>query len=194
MAVIVWTDVNAKMGISAIDHLFNRFTGIYGDRFRKAFPNEGAMKNWKDTWADGLAGEGITLEEVRTGLAAILKTCDWPPTLPEFLKACRPSTDYEAAFIEAVNGMQARRNGRNFTWSSPSIYWAAVKLGGDLMAYPYSALKSRWSSAVAEAIRQGRKDIPEASIALPAPGKTIINKDEAHKRIVELTSILKLRV
>lgn len=194
MAVIVWTDVNAKMGISAIDHLFNRLTGIYGDRFRKGFPNEGAVKNWKDAWSDGLSSEGITLDEVRAGLSGILKTCDWPPTLPEFLRACRPSMDYEASFIEAVNGMQARRNGRNFHWSTPSVYWAAVQLGGDLSAYPYTALKSRWRNAIDEAVRQDRKEIPEPLEALPAPNKTYVNQEEARKRIASLAESLKFKV
>lgn len=192
MDLIAWTDISPKLGVSAIDHLFNRFTGIYGDRFRKSFNSEASVKNWKDAWAEGLSNEHVTFAEVRAGLANILKTCDWPPTLPEFLKACRPSADYEASFLEAVNGMQARRHGRPFAWSTPSVYWAAVAIGGDLSAYPYSTLKSRWRNAIDEAVRQGRQDIPTPAEALPAPGKCVINREEAHRRIMELANKLRL--
>ena len=73
-----------------MDSLFIRFDAIYPARWRSAFTSEQAVINWREVWAGVFVDEGITSEEIARGLKACLKTYDWPPSLTEFLKVCRP--------------------------------------------------------------------------------------------------------
>ena len=161
----------------------------YGKHFADMWAGQ-PVQAVKSVWASDLAD--YTGEELKRGLEAC-KSSRFPPTLPEFAMLCRPSMDYEAAFTEAVREMQNRRSGRPESWSKPAVYWAAVALGNDLMAYPYAPLRVRWKSALDAAFAEGRNTIPDAAVALPSPGRVMINKDDAHKRIQELASKLSLR-
>ena len=52
----------------------------------------------------------------------------WPPTLPEFCALCRPpaqTVNHEAAFYEAIRGIEHRQRGEVGQWSNRAIYWAA---------------------------------------------------------------------
>lgn len=160
----------------------------YGKHFADMWAGQ-PVQSVKSVWASDLAD--YTGEELRRGLDAC-KSHKFPPTLPEFAMLCRPSLDYEAAFTEAVREMQNRRSGRPESWSNPCVYWAAVALGNDLMAYPYQPIKARWKSALDASFAEGRNTIPAPAVALPAPNKTAINRDEAHRRIQELAGKLRL--
>ena len=84
-----WTEPQDN-GLSVMDSLFSRFDATYPSRWRAAFTSEQAVANWRDVWAGVFADEGITPVEIQRGLKACLKTYDWPPSLTEFLKVCRP--------------------------------------------------------------------------------------------------------
>lgn len=152
MSVGVWLRKDSRFrDLSPIDYLFKRLAMLYPKRWSEQFKTNDELADWKICWAEELAERGVTFDEVKRGLARCIELYDWPPSFPEFLKACRPALDYEAAFHEAVEQMQCRREGKD-RWSNPAIYWAAAKLGGDIMNTVYLNVKKRWQVALDEAI------------------------------------------
>ncbi|RZS80638.1 hypothetical protein [Pigmentiphaga kullae] len=165
---------------SLIAHMRNE----YGEKFARQWAHVKA-DDQIDHWARRLAG--YTAGEVRRGLVA-LSTRPYPPTLPEFLGLCRPPIDAEAAFHEAVAGMQARQRGELGEWSHPAIYWAAVRVSShDLLANGYAVMRGRWENALRDWLSKGRwADIPMPAVALPAPGAAVTSDDEARRRLKQL--------
>lgn len=190
-----WLEPNPKLdGVALIDHLFNKLDGLYPHRWRSAFANQHAIANWRQAWAEGFAEESMTMAEIKRGIAECRRLFDWPPSFPEFVKACRPNLDYERAFIEAIEQMRKRETGAD-EWSMPAVYWATVKVGGDLRAHPYSAIKGRWKAALDEAIegiRTGKlpNSIPQRLDALPAPGQCSVPPEVAQQRIANIRDML----
>lgn len=180
--------VHAALGISPMDHLFNRLDGAYPHKWRSAFQNQQAIENWKESWAESFEEEGLTFADIKQGIKNCRHKYDWPPSITEFVKACRPSVDPLVAYYEAVNGIQARDNGLMGEWSHASVYWAAVKIGAfDLKNHAYSAIKVRWEKALADEMEKGQwPEIPTPMLALPEPGKTLLSREEADRRIQEL--------
>lgn len=160
-------------GVALIDHLFNRLDGLYPLRWRSAFANDTAIANWRTAWAESLTDERVTMAEIKRGLAVCRKLIAWPPSFAEFLTACRPALDAEQAFYEAVRQMQKRESGAD-SWSNPALFWAASRLGGDLMRYAYETVKNRWKSEIDKALSELRAGslpttIPDRRVALPPP-------------------------
>lgn len=185
----VWTEPRESLdGISAIRHLFNRLDGMYPIRWRSAFGGPEAIHAWEMTWAEAFADERITPREVADGLRNCRRLYDWPPSLPEFLRACRPELDEQAAYHEAVAGMIERERGGTGTWSHPAIYWAAVRIGRrDILANGYQAMRGRWEAALRDVLAQGEwSPVPEPTRALPAPGQATISREEARRVLAEL--------
>lgn len=166
-----------------IERLFARLAAMYGARFADLW--RGAdIEHVKRVWAEELSD--YTRDEIARGVAAC-RSRDWPPTLPEFLKLCRPAMDYERAFIEAVEQMHKRGSGAD-RWSSPAVYWAAAELGKDLSVYPYAHIAKRWQAALDEAgsrVASGDlpAEIPPRREALPAPADVTVPPEVARKRI-----------
>lgn len=166
---------------SWVKRIFQRMAAMYGAKYVQLWggvPEETMMT----LWAEELAG--YSSDEISTGLAAC-RTHDWPPTLPEFLKLCRPWMNPEVAYHEAVHGMSCRRGGEMGQWSHPAIYWAAVATGThDLLNSTYSTMKARWERAFSEELAKGHwPAVPEVREALPAPGQTVATKQEAEKAL-----------
>lgn len=175
---------------SWIERIFQRLTAFYGSRFADMWRGCD-LDAVKSIWAQELAG--FTKDELAAGIAAC-RNLEWPPTLPTFMKLCRPALDYERAFLEAVEQMRKRETGDD-RWSTPAIYWAAVKLGSDLSAYPYQSIKGRWQAALdeaIEAIRTGKlpAEVPKRREALPAPGQCIVPPEVAKQRIAAIRDML----
>lgn len=158
--------------ICLIDHLFNRLDGAYPIRWRSAFPEEQAIANWRESWAEAFDEEGLTPDEVRLGLKACRKRYDWPPSIAEFVKACRPRIDYDAALYEATQQLHMRAEGRD-EWTNPAFYWAAVKVGEfDMLNLSHGALIKRYTAALDSVLAQDQiPGVPPRSVALPAPGR-----------------------
>lgn len=176
--------------LSWIEKLFERLSAYYGARFADMWRGCD-LEGVKQVWAAELGD--CTRDEIARGVAAC-RTRDWPPTLPEFLKLCRPAIDYERAFIEAVEQMRRRERGED-AWSTPAVFWAAVKLGGDLRANPYPAIRCRWQSALDDAIAGIRSgalpgEIPPRREALPPPGQTSVPPEVARQRIAAMRDSL----
>lgn len=188
-SISVWIEPNKALdGMALIDHLFNRLDGAYPNRWRAAFPNDRAIQNWRETWSDAFNEEGITPSEIKSALSNCRKMYEWPPSLTEFIKACRPVIDPSVAYHEAVAGVQARERGELGKWSCPAVYWASVKIGAhDLKNMSFSAIKTRWEAAFRDALINGNSDpVPMPVKALPAPEP--LSREEASKRMQELSA------
>lgn len=177
-----WLVPHAKLeGISLMDHLFGRLNGMYPNKWRSNFRDEQAINDWKAAWAEAFDEDGITPHDVADGIKNCRRMYDWPPSLAEFLKACRPSLDSEAAFHAAVKGMAARRKGEVGDWPHPAVFWAAAEVGQyDMLAQSWQTLKSRWEAAYSiQLARQSWDGVPAPTAALPAPGGTAATKEQA---------------
>lgn len=164
-----------------IERLFERMAGLYGARFADVWRGTDPERV-KRIWAEELAGFGG--EEIARGVQA-LKTRDWPPTLPEFLRLCRQTSDPRADWTEACEQMRIRLEGKGAdAWSRPQVYWAAVAIGWyDLNSTAWDQIKTRWEKALASA----KVDpIPEYRAALPPPGQQTITREEAVSRISQI--------
>lgn len=188
-----WTKPHEKLdGISPIDHLFNRLDGMYPNIFKANFKSVDAINNWKNAWAEALYEDGIEGIEVKEGLKNSRRMYEFPPSLPQFLKACR-HVDYEGLFIEAVKGHMSRRaNSKKevFGWSNPIAFWAGAEFGvHDLLNSQYDKVKARWQSCVEKAQREGFKPIPDVMLQLP-PSKVEANPEVAKKAMGAMKSVL----
>lgn len=169
-----------------MDHLYNRLDGAYPHKWRSNFPNQQAIDNWCVSWSEAFDDEGITPDQVRSGLKVVRSKYDWPPSVSEFIKACKPSVDSVVAYYEAVAGIQRRGKGEMGEWSHPAIYWASVPLAYDLTQQTYSQMKVRWERALAEQMDRGEwAPIPAPMLALPEPGKTNLSRENAAKLVKE---------
>ena len=170
---------------SWVEKLFQKMEDRFGDLWANrygAFPRARV----KDTWAEDLAD--LSGEEMARGVGAC-KSVKFPPTLPEFRALCRPPIDFETAFVEAVQQMHAREEGRD-KWSHQAIFWSAVTIGAfDLRNGSWSSLEKRWRKVFQAELDKGEwQPIPVRAIALPAPAPT--EKDrEAAKRVLSSIQI-----
>lgn len=169
---------------SLVEQISAAMLYTYGKRFTDLWgPTKPEV--WLSHWANSLAG--YTVEEIKRGLAA-LDGREWPPTLPEFKRLCRPPVDPQAAFYEALEGVQARERGERGNWSHPAIYWAAVKVGAyDLKNCGYQQIAKRWEAALQAVFDAGTcEPIPDPALALPAPGKAALSREKAAQLMAEL--------
>ena len=188
-----WPD--AVRPLSLMDRLFNRLDGTYPHKFRSAFANSQAIQNWRDAWADKFLKLRLTPAEVSVGMDRCSDTYDWPPSLPEFIKLCRPMLDPELAFCEAVEQMRLRADDKD-VWSSPVIYWAAAAVGDyTLFNRPYADQSKSWGAALVKADEQIRAgvlpdSVPVRLVAIPAPGRTTPSDDQVAENLAILHAIV----
>jgi hypothetical protein len=179
-----WFDPMPELGISLIDHLFNRLDGAYPGKWRQNFKNQQAIDNWAESWVEAFEEEGITPLDVKVGLRECRKRFAWPPSVAEFMQACRPALDPLKAYYEAVAGVQARASGETGEWSHPAIYWATVPLGVELREQSYSQVKARWEASLEQQLAKGTwEPIPKAMKALAAPGRSTTGTEKARQAI-----------
>lgn len=171
-----------------IDHLFNRLDGMYPNRWRASFSNEDSIKNWRDSWADALDEERITTQMVSDGLRVCRKVYDWPPSISEFLKACKPAINVDAALYEAIDQMQARQHGKD-VWSNPAIFWAAAKVGEhDMLGQTFSQLKPRFEAALKKVLEGEVLPVPVRVPMLQAPKAAETTREHGRQRLDELNA------
>lgn len=164
-----------------IKRLFTRLATMYGNKFLDMWKGLD-LQAVKQAWAEDLYG--YTADELKRGLEWC-KTQSWPPTLPEFMTACRPVLDVKSEWAEACQQMRIRLEGRGEDrWTRPQVYWAAVSIGAfDLNNTSWDQISARWKAAIAAAKTD---PIPEYRAALPAPGKNTVTRVEAKDRMAEL--------
>ena len=182
-----WFDVHEELGISLMDHLWNRLDGAYPQKWRQNFPGQQSIDNWCESWVEAFEEEGITPGDVRVGLKECRRRFTWPPSCAEFIQACKPFSDPAAAYHEAVAGLQARGKGELGVWSHPAVFWAASGLSRDLMEQSFGHVKDRWAAALrVQLARSTWDDIPPPRAQLPAPGKTAMSKERAEQFVREV--------
>lgn len=179
------TNPNSSTSTSAlpeawVERLFERMLLEYGKRFGDQWA-QADMDKLIAHWATELAG--YSGPELKRGVDA-LATRDWPPTLPEFKRMCRPPVDAVKAYYEAVNGVQTRVRGEHGTWSHPAIFWAAMPMAAELREQTYSAVKARWEAALADQLGRGEwEEIPRPALALTSPGQSTTSTEKARAAI-----------
>lgn len=177
-----WFDVHQELGISLMDHLWNRLDGAYPKKWRDNFPGQQSIDNWCESWVEAFEEEGVTPADVRVGLKECRRRFAWPPSCAEFIQACKPFSDPAAAYHEAVAGLQARGKGELGVWSHPSVFWATGGLSRELMEQTYGQVKDRWAAALSRQLARGAwEDIPPPRLQLPAPGKGVLSKECAEQ-------------
>jgi len=178
-------------GLAPIDHLFNKFDGLYPGKWRALFANKQAIENWRREWSEGFVDEAMTAAEIRSGIRACRERFEWPPSFKEFFGACRPQLDHSAALLEAIEQMQ-RRASDSDTWSHPAIYWAAASIGSyEMLNRSTKELEPLWRRAFVAQMAKGEwPAIPKRAPALPAPGQ---QHTEAHAKKVMAEMMAKLR-
>jgi hypothetical protein len=181
-----WHEPHSKLGISLMDHLFNRLDGMYPNRWRAAFHSEHAIANWRDSWAEAFDEEGVTTQMISDGIRACRKQYDWPPSVSEFIRACKPPINIDAAVYEAIEQMSARQHGKD-VWSNPAIFWAAVKVGEhDITSQSFAQLKPRFEAALNKVLEGEVKAVPPRVPMLAAPGAAESTREYGRKRLDEL--------
>lgn len=170
---------------SWVESLFKKMAFTYGVRFAdqwRGIDPDGVKRHWAE--ALGV----LTKEELTRGVMN-LGTRDWPPTLPEFLKLCRPVVDPVAAYHEAAEQGALRDRGEMDLWSSPAIFWAWMKVGRTAFnQVPYAMLKGRWEAALtAELAKATHEPIPVKREPLPAPGRGVTSVEQARQLLAGFT-------
>lgn len=170
-----------------VEKLLHYMLVCYGKRFTDQWVMTSSAE-LIEVWAQEL--EGMTHSELKRGKEA-LSTRDWPPTLPEFKRMCRPPVDPMRAYYEAVAGVQARFAGEHGTWSHPAIYWAAMPMAVELREQTFSAVKARWETALQQQLAKGVWDeIPAPMLQLTAPGKSTTSQERAAEAIHQLAGLV----
>lgn len=164
---------------SWVERIFDVMLATFGKKFIDQWVGVDPEK-LQAHWAAKLAG--FSTAELKRGVDALEKQT-FCPTLPEFMKLCRPPIDPLAAYYEAVEGIAVRERGEVGTWSHPAIFWASVAIGAhDLKNSTYSQIKPRWENALRAEIDNGKwVDIPAPVLSLPAPSKREIDMVVAAK-------------
>lgn len=178
------------MGMSEADveMLFSEFAALYGSRFADMWRHSDVMRV-KALWTSALSG--FSMDEVRQGLYACRRLA-WPPSLPEFLCLCRPEPDAQAAFCEAQVQVSRRALGQD-VWPERALYWAAVAFGFyDLRSMSWQTARTRWMRIWQEkrAIEAELPPVPPVREALPAPGKSLADRETARQRLADLKEML----
>lgn len=169
------------------DVVFAELMLLYGARFGQQWAGL-TPREIKASWNQRLAD--FSAAEISRGLEACLGL-DWPPTLPEFMRLCRPAISPEAAYHEAVVGMAARARGERGEWSHPAIYWAAVRVTShDLLSTGWQAIRSRWEAALRDVLAKGRwEPVPDPAPALPAPGQAMLSREQQRQAMEQVKSV-----
>lgn len=184
-----WFAVHPALGITPIDHLYNRLDGAYPHKWRSNFADAQAIENWAESWVEEFEDEGITFADIRAGIKACRTRFSWPPSCAEFISACKPFADPVAAYHEAVAGLEARAKSEMGIWSHPAVYWAATLLSRDLMGQTYGQVKDRWVIELkAQLARTEWAAIPPPRLQIEAPGKGELSKESVTRMLQQLNA------
>lgn len=84
-----WLEVHKGLGISMMDHLYNKLDGMYPGQWAEKFKNEASIQNWRETWADQFEADSIAPGHIKQGLVECSRRYKYPPNVHEFVDACK---------------------------------------------------------------------------------------------------------
>lgn len=85
-----WFTIIPSRGLSPIESLYMRLDAMYPAKWRANFVEPDAVANWQKVWAEGFVSAGITTDMIKRGLDNCVDLyVEWPPTYPQFIKACK---------------------------------------------------------------------------------------------------------
>jgi hypothetical protein len=168
-----------------VDRLFARLLGFYGAKLSEQWKGLD-LGMVKALWAEELAG--YSAQEIARGIEGC-RSRDWPPTLPEFLKLCRPPMNHTALWYEAQAAAKEREAGQVGTWSAPWVFYAYREMAHEVKTGEFAKHGERWKVELEKAKARFERgelqaDIPEPPKALPQPEP--LSKDEAKARAAAL--------
>lgn len=111
---------------SWISKIFAKFEARYGSLFIDRW-KDCNMENVRETWAEELANFADKPECIGYALK-VLQTSKYPPTLPEFLEACRQAPRKEAPALRYVPTAEDEERARQ---AAASAAKAIKKINGD---------------------------------------------------------------
>lgn len=181
------TEQRSALPITAIERLFRQFTMAYGSDKVVGLWRGQNIAEVKEFWAERLAE--YSPAELRTAMDSLYTSHpSWPPTLSEFCALCRPpaqSVNHEAAFYEAIRGIEHRQRGEVGQWSNRAIYWAAQDVTPfDVLNRTWPQIRARWIHALDTRLADpSLPDVPEPPLQLPEPPRNEDINTENMRRI-----------
>ncbi|RKP44713.1 hypothetical protein [Pararobbsia silviterrae] len=179
---------------TGIDRVFLHLHGIWGRRFGDQFLSgdvvdgvDTGIASAKLVWAERIRANGLTIGQIRRGMAAVEKL-KHPPSWADFLRVCLPpAIDADRALSEAVVQMERRRRGED-RWTDACVFWAAVRVGEyDILSKSREWLRPVFAAALEAVLAQGIvPPVPERAPALVAPGTAVTDTESAKARLASL--------
>lgn len=172
-----------------VDRIFARLLGFYGTKLAQQWTGMD-LQMVKAIWAEELAG--YTAEEIARGIDGC-RSKDWPPSLPEFLKLCRPAMSCAVLWHEAQAGAKAREAGAVGDWSAPWVFHAYREMAHEVRTGEFARHGDRWRHELEKAKAACERgelpdQIPAPSKALPAPAP--LTREQAKARAAALSVAL----
>lgn len=145
------TPGSAPLPTHLVEDLFQRLTAQLGAKIADLWAGV-KPEHVKAEWADGLAG--FRDAEIMRGLKACQSRI-FAPTLGEFCRLCRPALDAEFAWLEAVDGLAARRTGEIGQWSHPAVYRAAEAMAFEVQSRSFHDCRRSWAYRLEQELVKG---------------------------------------
>ncbi|MGU7882133.1 hypothetical protein ACV22Y_19945 [Burkholderia sp. AW50-3] len=174
----------------AIDYVFAELLGLFGRPFVSKFETglivdgeDSGIANMRRAWGQRIVEARLTPRDLRRGIRGC-ERMKFAPVWGEFLEACKPAIDVDAALHEAVEQMRRRQHGKD-VWSNPAIFWAAAKIGEwDMVQQTHSQLLPRFRAALAHVQESGNvQPVPERVAMLAAPGASETSRAEGRQQM-----------
>lgn len=133
-----------------IDRVFVRMTSNYGHRWSSRFASADMLNAAKAEWAWAL--DEFSLDEIKQGFERCFEHYEWPPSMTEFVRCCRPANedfglpDLEAAYREAC-AKSHEPNSPAMRWSHPAVYHAGRQAGWHDLHCSLSGVKNKFEKA-----------------------------------------------
>lgn len=216
----VWTEARpcpsepALDGLSLMQILWARLNGLMPGAWSRHFTSDESLEHWRQAWAMRFVVVQLRPDEVQIGLARLGEVISRRDmqfgrvTVEDFIAACRPRLDPEDAFHEAVREIPKHRRPARIDgelvsqarWTEPAVYHAAVAMGKDLEELSWRDIRSRFTSALEKARKEGLPvpppyDPEKPAAYLPAPeakgaGKRTIAPEAQKAMISDMLSTL----
>lgn len=156
---------------------------LYADQWAHIKP-----ENMIFYWVESLIDYDIS--EIKKGIEA-QKMKDFPPTLPQFRKLCRPDINFAQAYYEAIEGLNSIERGNVYIWSNEAIRTSAMSLKNTLMQMPYNQIRDQWEFTLKKALNKVQNVIQQKESYKLEDNRCQIDKDKIEEYLIKLKEITK---